>query len=47
MSKIDGMDFYVGAITIQSTILAIINMYQIYVTVKRKPGTPKKIIGQI
>ena len=39
------MDFYVIAITIESTILAIINMYQIYVTVQRKPETPKKIIG--
>lgn len=45
VSKIEGMDFYVIAITIQSTILAIINMYQIYVTVQRKPETPKKIIG--
>ena len=45
VSKIEGMDFYVIAVTIQSTILAIINMYQIYVTVQRKPETQKKIIG--
>lgn len=43
VSKIEGMDFYVGAIIIQNTILAIVNMYQIYLTVKRKPETPKKI----
>lgn len=44
VSKIDGMDFYVGAITIQNTILAIVNMYQIYLTVKRKPETPKRLV---
>ena len=44
VSKIDGMDFYVGAITIQNTILAIVNMYQIYLTVKRKPETPKRLL---
>ena len=45
VSKIDGMDFYVGAITIQNTILAIVNMYQIYLTVKR--NTPAKITTPI
>ena len=44
VSKIEGMDFYVGAITIQNTILAIVNMYQIYLTVKRKPETPKRLV---
>lgn len=44
VSKIDGMDFYVGAITIQNMLLAIVNMYQIYLTVKRKPETPKRLI---
>ena len=44
VSKIEGMTFYVGAITVQSTILAVINMYQIYVTLKRKTDTPKKLI---
>ena len=44
VSKIEGMDFYVGAIIIQNTILAIVNMYQIYLTVKRKPETPKRLV---
>ena len=44
VSKIEGMDFYVGAIIIQNTILAIVNMYQIYLTVKRKPEIPKRLV---
>ena len=43
VSKIEGMDFYVGAIIIQNTILAIVNMYQIYLTVKKKTRNTKKI----
>lgn len=43
-SKIENMEFYTTAVTIQSTILALIAMYQIYITVKRKQNTPKKII---
>ena len=38
------MEFYSTTIIIQSTILALIAMYQIYRTVKRKQDTPKKII---
>ncbi len=43
-SKIANMEFYTTAVTIQSTILALIAMYQIYITVRRKQNTPKKII---
>ncbi len=42
-SKIQNMEFYTNAVTIQSTILVLIAMYQIYITVRRKQDTPKKI----
>lgn len=42
-SKIQNMEFYKNCIIIQSTIWALIAMYQIYRTLKRKEDTPKKI----
>ncbi len=44
VSKLENMDFYKNAITLQSTIWALVSMYQIYIIVKRKNETPKKII---
>lgn len=43
-TKIPNMEFYTTNVIIQSTILALIAMYQIYITLKRKQNTPKKII---
>ena len=43
-AELKDMQFYTNAVTLQSTILALIAMYQIYITPKRKEDTPKKII---
>ncbi len=43
-SQIENMAFYTNCVRIQSTFLALIAMYQIYMTVKRKDTTPRKII---
>ncbi len=43
-SKLENMQFYSTAVSIQSTILALISMYQIYITVRRKETTPRKVI---
>lgn len=43
-SKIKNMVFYTNCVKIQSTLLALIAMYQIYITVKRKSDTPRKIV---
>lgn len=43
-SSLKNLDFYKNAIIIQSTAVSLISMYQIYITVKRKQDTPKKLI---
>ena len=43
-SNINNINFYINAVKLQTTIIVLINMYQIYITLKRKQETPKKII---
>ncbi len=44
VSKIEGMDFLCRSNNYtKNTILAIVNMYQIYLTVKKKTRNTKKI----
>ena len=41
---IENMQFYKNILIFQNTALALIAIYQIYITLKRKDDTPKKII---
>lgn len=43
-STLENLEFYKNAIIVQSTIVSLISMYQIYITVKRQQETPKKLI---
>ena len=43
-STLENLDFYKNAIILQSTVISLISMYQIYITVKRQQETPKKLI---
>lgn len=43
-SVLEGLEFYKNAIILQSSVVSLISMYQIYITVKRQQETPKKIV---
>ena len=44
VSALEGLGFYKNAIILQSSVVGLISMYQIYITVKRQQETPKKIV---
>lgn len=43
-STLENLGFYKNAIILQSTVISLISMYQIYITVKRQQETPKKLL---